>query len=236
MTIRQQLSIQATIRKNISLQYLIYLPSDYQSSEKNLPLVLCLHGAGEAGTDLERVEKNGIPKMIAQGTEFPFIVLAPQCTEQSVWVAELEALHALVEKIIQEYRIDTSRIYLTGLSMGGAGAWHLAAEYPSIFAALVPICGGAFPELGFPEKIRVLKNIPIWAFHGALDEHVPLQSSQELVDVLRNHQGNVKFTVYPDVKHNSWAQTYENPELYEWLLQQKNENFQISGTLLQETR
>jgi predicted peptidase len=197
---------------------------------------MSLHGAGERGTDLERVEKNGIPKMIAQGTEFPFIVLAPQCTEQSGWPIELDALHALVEKIIQEYRTDTSRIYLTGLSMGGYGAWHLAAEYPSMFAAIVPICGGTIPNIGFPERIHILKDIPIWVFHGALDDQEPLQKSQELVDVLRNHQGNVKFTVYPDAKHDSWTQTYENPELYEWLLQQKNENFQISSTLLQETQ
>jgi predicted peptidase len=159
-------------------------------------------------------------------------VLAPQCTEQSIWLAELDALHALVEKIIQEYRIDTSRIYLTGMSMGGFGAWHLAAEYPSLFAAVVPICGGTISDLGFPEKIHAIKDVPVWAFHGAQDDKVPLQLSQELVDVLKNHNGNVKFTVYPDAKHDSWTRTYENPELYAWLLQQKNENFQISDTLL----
>jgi predicted peptidase len=235
MTTRQQHSIQATIRKNVSLQYLLYLPPDYQRSENNWPLVISLHGAGERGTDLERVENNGIPKMIAQGTEFPFIVLAPQCSEQSVWPIEPDALHALVEKIIRDYRVDPSRIYLTGLSMGGCGAWHLAAEYPSMFAALVPICGRMVRMVGFPERIHVLKTLPIWVFHGALDDREPVQSSQELVDVLRNHQGNVQFTVYPDVKHDSWTQTYENPELYEWLLQQKNENFHISDTLLQET-
>lgn len=237
---QQQKSIQATIQKNVSLPYLQYLPPDYQNSDKKWPLMVFLHGMGERGTDLESIKCTGIPKMIAQGTDFPFIVVSPQCPEQSIWLIEIDTLHALVEKIIGEHQVDTSRIYLTGLSMGAFGTWHLAAEYPSMFAAIVPICGGTRPNIGFPERIQVLKNVPVWAFHGAQDDNVPLQMSQELVDVLEDQQGNVKFTVYPDPvypdKHDSWTQTYENPELYEWLLQQKNDDFQISSTLVQGYR
>jgi predicted peptidase len=228
-------SMDATIQKQVSLPYLLYLPTDYQSSAENLPLVVFLHGMGERGTDLEKIKCNGIPKEIAQGQDFPFIAVSPQCTEQTTWLAEIETLHALIEKIIAAYRIDTARIYLTGLSMGGFGTWHLAAEYPELFAAIVPICGGTIPNIGFPERIKVLKDLPVWAFHGAQDEVVPLQMSQELVEVLQAHQGNVKFTVYPDAQHDSWTQTYENPELYEWLLQQKNDNFQLSSILVQDT-
>jgi predicted peptidase len=228
-------SLQVSVQKDISLQYLRYLPPEYQNSDKELPLVVFLHGMGERGTDLEIVKIHGLPKMIEGGTDFPFIAVSPQCPEHSLWSNELDALHALIEKIIQDFRIDTARIYLTGLSMGGFGTWHMAAAYPSMFAAIVPICGGTTQHIGFPERIQVLKDVPVWAFHGAQDQVVPLQLSQELVDVLKEHRGNVKFTVYPDAEHDSWTQTYENPELYDWLLEQKNENFQISGTLLQET-
>jgi len=102
--------------------------------------------------------------------------------------------------------------------MGGFGSWHLALAHPNLFAALVPICGGVRPPYGDPERIKVLKDTPIWVFHGAQDEIVPLKNSQDLVDVLREHDGNVKFTIYPEAGHDSWSQTYENPEVYTWLL------------------
>jgi predicted peptidase len=198
--------------------------------------VLFLHGIGERGADLELLKLHGIPKVIAQGTDFPFIVLSPQCPEDTIWTNELDALHALLETIIEKYNVDHSRIYLTGLSMGGYGTWHFAATFPTMFAAIAPICGGAVPFVGFPERIHVLKDVPIWAFHGEKDEVVPLQESQELVDVLITHQGNVKFTIYPGTDHDSWTQTYENPDLYEWLLQQKNDNFQMSSKRLSKHR
>lgn len=184
--------------------------------------MLFLHGMGERGADLELLKFNGIPKVIEEGMGFPFLVVSPQCPEDTIWTNELDALHALLEAMIEKYNVDHSRIYLTGLSMGGFGTWHLAATYPSLFAAIVPICGGTTPFVGFPERIKALKDVPVWAFHGAKDEVVPIQGSQELVDVLKAHQGNVKFTVYPDTNHDSWTQTYENSELYQWLLQQKN--------------
>lgn len=223
---QQQQSFQATIQKNVSLRYLVYVPKDYQHSDREWPVVLFLHGMGERGADLELVKRHGIPKLIEEGTDFPFIALSPQCPEHTVWPNELDALHALVEHIIREYRVDTTRVYVTGLSMGGFGTWHLAAIYPRMFAAIVPICGGTMPHVGFPERIRVLKDVPVWAFHGAQDDTVPLHMSQELVDVLKDHHGNVKLTVYPDAEHDSWTRTYANPDLYEWLLQQKNEDFQ----------
>jgi predicted peptidase len=169
---QQPQSFQATIQKNVSLEYLLYLPIDYQNSDQRCPLVLFLHGIGERGADLELLKLHGIPKVIAQGTDFPFIVVSPQCSEDTIWTNELDALHALLEAIIEKYNVDHSRIYLTGLSMGGFGTWHLAATYPSLFAAIVPICGGTTPFVGFPERIQVLKNVPVWAFHGAEDEVV----------------------------------------------------------------
>lgn len=223
---QQACSFSGKVEKRVSLKYLLYLPKGYdEGNEQKWPLVLFLHGMGERGDDLELVKRHGIPKIIEQGKDFPFIAVSPQCPLESVWYMELDALHGLLRAVIDKYRVDTSRIYLTGLSMGGFGSWHLAATYPRMFAAVVPICGGTIPAIGFPERIKVLKDIPIWAFHGAKDETVPLQKSQELIDVLRRHGGNVRFTVYPEAGHDSWTQTYDNPELYEWLLQQKNEDF-----------
>ena len=138
-----------------------------------------------------------------------------------MWNMELDALNGLVLSAMKTYNVDESRIYLTGLSMGGYGAWHLAEAYPRLFAAVVPICGGAQPMIGFPERIKALKKVPIWAFHGAKDNVVPVERSQELVDVLKKNDGNVRFTIYPDASHDSWTETYDNPELYEWLLKQK---------------
>lgn len=134
---------------------------------------------------------------------------------------ELDALHALILDILKSYAIDRSRIYLTGLSMGEYGAWHLAEAYPHLFSAIIPICGGTRPMIGFPEKIKVLKDTPIWVFHGAKDDVVPLKNSQDLVDVLTKQGGNVKFTIYPEAGHDSWTSTYENPDVFAWLMTQK---------------
>lgn len=183
--------------------------------------MLFLHGSGERGTDLELLKLYGIPRVLLEGADFPFIVVSPQCPPHTVWANELDALRALVDNVIQEHRVDRTRIYLTGLSMGGNGAWHLAADHPFLFAAVVPICGWANPYLGFPERIQILKDVPVWAFHGEKDDVVPIKGSQELVDVLIAHDGNVRFTIYPDAAHDSWTETYANPELYEWLLRQK---------------
>lgn len=213
--------LDAELKKNISLRYLLYLPEGYDpESSKEWPLVLFLHGMGERGDDLELVKKHGLPKRIEEGAGFPFIAVAPQCPEHSQWVFELDALYTLIQNTVDHYQVDESRIYLTGLSMGGAGSWYLAEAHPELFAAVVPICGYADPRLGFPERIQVLKEVPIWAFHGEADDVVPLRGSLDLVEELRKHDGNVKLTTYPGVGHDSWTETYENPDLYDWLLAQ----------------
>ena len=209
------------VEKKVSLNYLLYVPVEYDEKPDSMwPLVLFLHGMGERGDDLELVKKHGIPKVV-EDRDFPFVAISPQCPLHSTWTMELDALYGLVIEATRIYNVDRSRIYLTGLSMGGFRSWHLAEAHPELFAAVVPICGGAVPMIGFPERIKVLKETPIWAFHGAKDDTVPLKTSQDLVDVLRKHNGNVKFTVYPNAGHDSWTETYDNPELYKWLLKQK---------------
>jgi predicted peptidase len=199
----------------VKLDYLLYLPEDYDAKDK-WPLVIFLHGAGERGDDLERVKVHGPPKLIDEGKSLPAIVVSPQCATNRWWHAQLLELTALIDDIEAKYKVDKDRIYLTGLSMGGFGTWALGAYTPERFAALVPICGG-----GEALAARAIKDVPVWAFHGAKDPVVPLSRSETMVQALERAKGNVKFTVYPDAMHDSWTETYNNPELWTWLFEQK---------------
>jgi len=143
------------------------------------------------------------------------VAISPQCPADSWWTIELEALNALLDDILGKYAVDKDRIYLTGLSMGGYAAWAMGIKYPDRFAAIVPICGG-----GDPQKVCAIKDIPVWAFHGAKDSVVKLEQSENMVKALKDCGGNVQLTIYPEADHDSWTATYDNPELYEWLLKQ----------------
>jgi predicted peptidase len=197
----------------VRLKYLLYLPKNYDS-KKEWPLVLFLHGAGERGDNLEMVKTHGPPKLVAQGKEFPFVLVSPQCPAGRWW--EPVELSALVDEIVEKQKIDKDRIYVTGLSMGGFGTWSLAAYAPKRFAAIAPICGGGEPIL-----VKLLPHVPAWVFHGAKDPVVPVARSEEMVKALKATGGTVKFTVYPDAYHDSWTAAYNDPKLYEWLLEQK---------------
>lgn len=197
----------------LSANYLLYLPKDYQETDKTFPLVLFLHGAGERGDDLEHVKTHGLPKLIQQGRDFPFIVVSPQCPADKFW--NMDMLSALLDDIEARYRVDRKREYVTGLSMGGQGTWTLALAQPHRFAAIVPICGWTVPAFAF-----LLKDMPIWVFHGAKDEIVPISISEATVKALKSCGSSVRFTVYPEAGHDSWTETYNNPELYKWLLEQ----------------
>lgn len=206
-------SFEKEVKITLSANYLLYLPKDYNESEKNFPLVLFLHGAGERGNDLEKVKAHGLPKLINEGKDFPFIVVSPQCPERIFWNTDI--LFALLDKIETEYRVDKNRIYITGLSMGGHGTWSLALEQPNRFAAIAPVCGWADTL-----KATSIAHLPIWVFHGAKDVVVPLKSSEDMVNALRRNGSNVKFTIYPEANHDSWTETYNNEELYKWFLEQ----------------
>jgi predicted peptidase len=193
-------------------RYLLYLPREYgEENGTRWPLILFLHGSGERGTDLSKVKAHGPPKLVSEGQEMPFIIVSPQCPARSNW--EPEALVELLDQIVRKYAVDKDRIYLTGMSMGGAGTWALASAHPERFAAIAPVCGW-----GDPGMARRIRAMPVWVFHGAEDDVVPLQASQEMVDALRQVGNEARFTVYPDVGHDSWTQTYNDPALYEWFL------------------
>lgn len=200
-------------RVPVTLDYLLFLPKDYEQKD-SWPLLLFLHGAGERGSDLELVKTHGPPKIVESQPDFPFIVVSPQCPKDEWW--EPFALLALLDDVSRKYKVDPDRVSVTGLSMGGFGTWALAARAPNRFAAIVPICGG-----GERFQARRLRDIPVWVFHGAKDEGVPLDRSEEMVEAVRRAGGDARFTVYPNAAHDSWTETYNNPELYEWLLKQK---------------
>ena len=201
----------ATVTRTVSGQYLLYLPDGYGKDDAEWPLVMFLHGAGERGSDLELVKKHGPPRLIGEGKAFPFIMVAPQCPADQWWSEDV--LSALLDKIEDEYRVDRSRVYVTGLSMGGFGTWRLAAHNPNRFAAIMPVCGG-----GDVSTVCSIKQVPAWVFHGAKDPVVPLAESQRMVDRLKSCGGDVTLTVYPEAGHDSWTETYNNPEVYSWLL------------------
>lgn len=213
----------------VEVPLLLYVPRHYASESTNIacPLVLFLHGYGESGhggEELSRVKKHGPPKQVAEGKVFEFILASPQCPPPAehdkdliaaAWQAEV--LLALLEKLEQQLEVDRNRVYLTGLSMGGYGAWRLAAAAPDRFAAVVPICGG-----GKPESVNErLEGLQVWAFHGERDDVVPLSESTEMAEAFRRAGAKVRLTSYSEAGHDSWTQTYDNPMFYDWLLTER---------------
>jgi len=199
----------------VKLNYLLFVPEDYnKDQDKKVPLMIFLHGAGERGSDINKVKVHGPPKIVEKKKDFPFIVVSPQCPENSWW--DPQAVMALVDEIQVKYRVDPDRVYLTGLSMGGYGTWDIAQRYASRFAAIAPICGA-----GNPLRARNMRNLPIWIFHGEADPVVPVKNSDDMNEALKKVGADVKYTRYPGVGHDSWTQTYDNPELYQWFLSHK---------------
>lgn len=206
------------IEKDIksTLNYLVYLPESYDESRK-WPLILSLHGSGERGNNIESVKKYGIHKILREKEDFPFVVVSPQCPRDEIWEMQFSFLKELLNHIENNYNIDNKRIYLTGFSMGGYGTWNFAILNPEIFAAIVPISGGAIS----PKKALHLKNIPIWAAHGDSDTAVEFEESKRIVDSLKIHNPNIIFKVYKGAGHEVCTTAYEEPELFQWLIKQK---------------
>ena len=201
------------------LQYYLYFPKHYdKDSETSFPLLLFLHGGGEAGDSLAVLKKNGPPKMLAEGKQFPFMVLAPQNPHKKQWW-NVRAVMQLLDTIVANHKVDTKRIYLTGLSRGGSAAWELAVQYPDRFAAMAVVCG----MTPVPYASWINKKMPIWVFHGTDDTSIPFSESEEMVNELKRIGYDVTFTVYEGVGHDSWIQAYQTEALYDWLIKQQME-------------
>jgi len=219
----------------VTYKYQVYVPGNW-SKKTPWPVILFLHGYGEEGDDGLLQTQPGLPTAIREHVDrFPFVVVMPQCHKQDWWTnapMEAQALKAL-DQTMQEFKGDPQRVYLTGLSMGGYGTWALGSQYPGRFAALVPICGGirlppghhivnahdtddsANPYAAIAAKIG---KTPVWVFHGGADDTVPVTESRQMVEALKAEGGDVRYTEYPGVKHDSWDKAYAEPELAAWLL------------------
>lgn len=209
------------------LYRLIAAPSE---SREKRPLVVFLHGAGERGNDNAAQLKYLTKFLRTAAKEYNAVCIAPQCPKESSWAnfrrdpnaadpgprEPLALTLELIKELQKEFPIDENRIYFTGLSMGGFGTWDVLARHPEIVAAAVPICGG-----GKPEKAEKMAGVPIWVFHGDKDEAVKVERSREMVEALKKAGGNVQYTEYAGVGHNSWEKAYAEPELLKWMMSQK---------------
>ncbi|MEX0288143.1 MAG: PHB depolymerase family esterase [Flavobacteriaceae bacterium] len=203
-----------------NLRYYLYYPQEYKNERtKKFPLLLFLHGGGESGDSLSTLKSNGPPKLIAEGKQFPFLILAPQNPHKKKWW-NTRAVMQLLDTIVQSNRVDEKRIYLTGLSRGGGAAWELAVQYPKKFAAMAVVCG----MTPIPYAAWIDKDMPIWVFHGTEDKSIAYSESENMVNKLKDMGYDVKFTSYEGVGHNSWVQAYTTEELYEWFVEQSRKD------------
>lgn len=201
--------------------YLVFVPRGYGAdAEQKWPLVIFLHGSGERGSDIELVKKNGPPKVIAQHSGSPFLLVSPQLelVEGNRW--DPARLDVMLAELRRTYRVDASRIYLTGLSLGGYGTWAWALKRPDLFAAIAPVAARSLDAAGDP---CVLKDLPIWAFHGDQDDVVDPQAGFAIVKAVDACKGSVRprMTIYPQTTHGSWEPAYDDPALWRWLLEQR---------------
>ncbi|MCO4291935.1 alpha/beta hydrolase-fold protein [Solitalea sp. MAHUQ-68] len=230
---------QTFVQNNDTLNYRVLFPENYNPTKK-YPVVLFLHGAGERGNDNEKQLTHGA-KLFLNDTarkQFPAIIIFPQCPENSFWAnvkfdfsegkrefhfqadgeptPPLALVQGLLKAYIAQDKVDTKRIYVMGLSMGGMGTFELLWRNPKTFAGAIPICGGANPKTAK----KYAKKTAVWIFHGAKDNVVPPDFSRTMYKALQDAKAKVKYTEYPEAEHNSWDNTFAEPGLLSWLFSQ----------------
>jgi dienelactone hydrolase len=221
------------------IPYLEYVPQDYASNSDKYPVVFFLHGISERcsnTTNIATLEagvwtitKNGPPKLVKNGQQFPFILISIQLKNNySTWPTAY--VLEVINHVKTYLRIDERQMHITGLSMGGGGTWTMAEYYPELFATASPICGG----YNAPSKACAIanENLPVWTFHGDADTTVPYSKTVSMVNAINaclpTPNPKAKLTIYPGVNHNAWDRaytpnhTYHNPNLYEWLMSYTN--------------
>ena len=236
----QEFKEELLVHQNDTLPYRILIPENY-NSQSPFPLLLFLHGAGERGSDnkSQLVHGSFLFKSEDFRNNYPAIVVFPQCPDKSSWAnvkrnydmlngkkfdffkeisenKQLIMVEKLLDFIEKKYSIDPTRRYVGGLSMGGMGTFELVARNPDYFAAAFPICGG-----GNPDWSDLLKTTPFWIFHGEDDGVVSVDFSRKMYEALSAEKASVRFTVYPEVNHNSWDNAFAEPDLMHWLFSNK---------------
>lgn len=222
-----------------SFPYVVYVPRDYDS-RRAWPVILFLHGAGERGTDGVRPTQVGLGSAIRFSPEkFPAIVVFPQVPPDQRWIdGPAEAAMNALDAVSSEFHVDGDRVYLTGISMGGYGAWHLAMAHRARFAAAIVVCGGLLPHESaksvrrspllssaadpYAAAASMLRGLPTTIFHGTRDTVVPVEESRSMAAALRQVDADrVRYVELPDVGHNAWDPAYADAALWEWLFAQR---------------
>ena len=217
---------QSTLQGGTKIGYLSYLPPAYnKNNSEDFPLLIFLHGLGETGSNLDLVARNGPPMLINQGKwpeDRPFVVISPQTssTFYNSWGPAL--VNNVIDHVVSKYRIDESRIYITGLSLGGHGSWNYATQYPDRVAAVVPVCGRGNVNLACK-----MEDVPLWAFHNEGDNTVHVNGTKNMMDALDKcaSKADQKATIYPKQGHNAWSNTYDlssGHDIYSWMLSHTN--------------
>jgi len=226
-----------------ALPFRILFPENFDST-KEYPLVVFLHGKGESGNDNEKQLIHGAKLFLDKTNRenFPAIVIFPQCDTNSFWgnvqmitdeqekmefyfteeknaSKSMQLLIEFLDNLKNKYRIKQDQIYVMGLSMGGMGTFELVSRLPKVFAAAVPICGGANTGI-----VKKLKHTNWWVFHGAKDEVVPYELSENMVNIMKKNKINVRYTLYPNANHNSWDLAFSEPDLLSWMFSQKKKS------------
>ncbi|HVS59420.1 MAG TPA: prolyl oligopeptidase family serine peptidase [Gemmatimonadaceae bacterium] len=225
----------SVVLNGTTYRYQIFVPASYAPTQ-HWPVILFLHGAGERGSDGYIQTQVGLAPAIRQNAaRFPAIAVFPQATAESSWTGTLArvALMAL-DQTMREYQTDPSRVYLTGLSMGGNGTWYIAYRNPKRFAAIAPICSWVSPQIWkvdpvvpadsgehFSALARQLRQVPTWIFHGEIDPAVPVDQSRKAFAALQAAGAPAQYTEVPGTGHNSWDPAYGSPKFWAWLFAQR---------------
>ena len=231
----EEYSKEYLIRDNDSLPYRLLLPKNYEEN-RSYPLILFLHGSGERGNDNELQLKHGASFFASDSIRenYPAFVVFPQCKADADWDnvkyapngssvthifpakhednRQLELVEDLIRELLKTFPIDKKQLFVGGLSMGGMGTFELVSRNPRMFAAAFPICGGAHPNVA-----RRLQRTSWWIFHGDADTVVHPESSIQIYEALKNKNADAKLTLYEGVKHDSWTNAFQEPELMKWL-------------------
>ncbi|RUT73430.1 alpha/beta hydrolase-fold protein [Ancylomarina longa] len=205
-------------QKDTNYHYIAYTPKEYNADTlKKWPLIIYLHGGSSRGTDTLKLYCCGIPDQIWRKREFPFIIVAPQCPINQRWSTD-NWFENFYKEITTKYRVDTNKVYLTGVSLGGSGTWYLAIKYPEKFAAIAPMSGFTRHMDFIMRNTDNLINIPIWAFHGKIDKVVEFEDTEWIFNKLEGKNKDLKFTADPDADHGMYWSVYPKQELYNWFL------------------
>ncbi len=213
----EQKAMKSSVTIASDINYLLYTPKGYAGSDETYPLVVWLHGGDQGGSDVEKLRSSGLPKMIEEGRDFPFLVFSPQNPSEEL-LYPIERVASVLHAVVADHRVDRERIYLIGYSRGGFGAWSMAEQFPEIFAAVVPIAGGGIRHY----LNRTNEKTAFWAFHGANDEVIPLSDTVVLVQRLKELKRNVRLTVFEDTDHQAVeGKVLKDEAMWMWLLEQK---------------